>query len=109
MAWNSKQKESNMKRRTFLQNLGISAGAAPFLMNLPSLRAEALTPRKQRLIVMFSPNGIVPANFWPEEEGESFSLKRILAPLEPFKKQLLVLNGISNRVRGDGDSHMRGM
>ena len=28
---------------------------------------------------------------------------------EPFKDQMLVLKGISNKVRGDGDSHMRGM
>lgn len=64
---------------------------------------------KQRLIIMFSPNGIVPSNFWPEEAGEEFTLKRILEPLEPFKKQTLTLRGVSNKVRGDGDSHMRGM
>src|SRR5690606_28130918 len=41
--------------------------------------------------------------------GENFTLKRILQPLEPFKNQLLVLKGISNKIRGDGDGHMRGM
>ena len=48
-------------------------------------------------------------DLWPDEQGEDFKFKRILAPLEPFKKKMLVLNGVSNRVRGDGDSHMRGM
>ena len=48
--------------------------------------------------------------FWPDEQGEEFTLKRILEPLEPFKKQTLILKGISNKVRGDGDGgHMRGM
>jgi hypothetical protein len=32
-----------------------------------------------------------------------------LKPLEPFKDRLLTLQGLSNRVRGDGDNHMRGM
>eukprot|EP00913_Durusdinium_trenchii_P008873 g8339.t1 len=32
-----------------------------------------------------------------------------MKPLEPFKDRTLILNGISDRIRGDGDSHMRGM
>lgn len=98
-----------MRRRTFLKEIGISAAAAPFIWGLPSLRAETNAPRRQRLIIMFSPNGIVPPHFWPDEEGEEFTLKRILSPLEPWKKQLLILKGISNKVCGDGDGHMRGM
>ena len=99
---------NRMKRREFLRNLGISAGAAGLMMGLPSLQG-ATPARKQRLVIIFSPNGIVPSQFWPDEQGEEFTLKRILEPLEPFKKQMLVLKGISNRVRGDGDGHMRGM
>jgi hypothetical protein len=98
-----------MKRRQFLQNLGISAAVLPFISGLPSFALEKNSARKQRLVIMFSPNGIVPTNFWPDEEGAEFSLKPILKPLEPFKDQLLILKGISNKVRGDGDGHMRGM
>lgn len=58
---------------------------------------------------MFTPNGTVPPAFWPDETGDEFTLKPILEPLAPFKDRLLVLKGMSNRVRGDGDSHMRGM
>src|SRR5687767_10233004 len=96
-------------RRRFIRDLGISTAALPFVMGLPSLASTTSSGRKQRLIIMFSPNGTVPSNFWPDEEGEDFKLKSILAPLEPFKKQVLILRGISNKVRGDGDSHMRGM
>jgi hypothetical protein len=81
----------------------------PFIAGLPSLARANTSQRKQRLIIMFSPNGVVPDNFWPDEVGAEFKLKRILAPLEPFKKQTLILRGVSNKVRGDGDSHMRGM
>ena len=96
-------------RREFIRNLGLSAAVLPFVAGLPSVASTSATGRKQRLVIMFSPNGTVPAHFWPDEQGEEFTLKRILAPLEPFKKQTLIIKGVSNKVRGDGDSHMRGM
>jgi hypothetical protein len=96
-------------RRAFLRELGISAAALPLVLNLPSLGLASTQSRKQRLIVMFSPNGTLPDKFWPDEEGDTFTLKEIVAPLEPFKDRLLFLKGISNKVRGDGDGHMRGM
>ena len=99
----------SLTRRQFLRDVGVSAAVLPFVMGLPSLGLAKTVARKQRLILMFSPNGIVPPVFWPEEQGEEFTLKRIMEPLAPFKKQLLVLKGISNKVRGDGDGHMRGM
>ena len=97
-------------RRGFLRDLGISAAALPFLTNLPCLAApDGEKRRKQRLIVLFSPDGIVPSAFWPDEEGASFTLKESLKPLEPFKNRTLILNGVSDRIRGDGDGHMRGI
>ncbi len=96
-------------RRDFLRDLGLSAAALPFVLNLPSLGFANQQARKQRLVIMFSPNGVVPNTFWPEEEGEEFKLKDSLAPLEPFKGKLLTLNGVCDKVRGDGDSHMRGI
>lgn len=96
-------------RRRFLRDLGLSAATLPFLGGLPSLRAQEAVKPKQRIVFFFSPNGQVPPLFWPDETGEEFKLKRILAPLEPYRKQLLTLKGVSNKVRGDGDGHMRGM
>jgi hypothetical protein len=58
---------------------------------------------------MFSPNGVVPNQFWPDEQGAKFTLKAILKPLSPFQDKSLVLHGVCDRVRGDGDSHMRGI
>ncbi len=96
-------------RRHFLRNLGVSAAAVPFLAGLPSLQASTSTGARQRIVFVFSPNGTVPKEFWPDEEGESFQFKRILAPLEAFKSRTLILKGLSNKIRGDGDGHMRGM
>lgn len=97
-------------RREFLKHLGISAASVPFLTGLPSLAlAESLAKPKQRLIILFSPDGVVPTTFWPDEVGTEFSLKQSLKPLEPFKNKTLILNGVCDRVRGDGDNHMRGI
>jgi hypothetical protein len=103
-------KHMTASRRQFLRDLGLSAAALPFVSALPSLRAaEAASGPKQRLIVMFSPNGILPPDFWPDAPGPLGDLKPILKPLAPFKDRMLMLKGISNRIRGDGDGHMRGM
>jgi hypothetical protein len=99
----------HLHRRQFLRDLGISAGAFPFLSGLPSITGAPAPHKRQRLIIMFSPNGTLPNEFWPDQEGSEFSFKSILKPLEPFKKQMLILHGIANKVRGDGDNHMRGM
>lgn len=96
-------------RRRFLRELGLGALSLPFVLNLPSLGFANQTARKQRLIVMFSPNGIVPNSFWPDEAGEQFTLKESLTPLEPFRDQTLVVHGLCDKVRGDGDNHMRGI
>ncbi len=96
-------------RREFVRDLGISAAAVPFLLNLPGLSFANQAKRKQRIVFVFSPNGIVPKDFWPDEEGANFKLKQILSPLEPFKKQVLTLHGVCDRIRGDGDGHMRGI
>ena len=97
-------------RRDFLRRLGLSAAALPLLGGLaPHGAAEPAGGRRSRVIFVFSPNGVVPPAFWPDEEGANFTLKPILKPLEPFKGKMLTLKGVNNRVRGDGDSHMRGM
>ncbi len=98
-------------RRRFLRDLGLSTASVPFLSGLPTsgFANTAPAPRKKRFVIMISPNGTVPPAFWPDEEGEDFKLKEILTPLETYRDRMLILHGLSNKVRGDGDSHMRGM
>ena len=100
---------STTTRRAFIRDLGIGAASLPFILNLPSLGFANQERRKQRLVIMFSPNGIVPGAFWPDEEGTDFELKEILSPLEDYQERMLVLQGVCDKVRGDGDAHMRGM
>ena len=97
-------------RRDFLAKAGISAAAANLVMNLPTAAwADAAAPRKKRLVFVFSPNGVIPDHFWPDPENDKLELKRILKPLEPFRDQTLTLHGVCNKIRGDGDGHMRGI
>jgi hypothetical protein len=96
-------------RREFIRDLGISAAAVPFILNLPSLGFANQQRRKQRLVILFSPNGTVPWAYWPDGEGPLTSFKDILKPLEPFRDRTLILHGICDKIRGDGDGHMRGI
>lgn len=98
-----------ISRRKFVRELGISAAAANFVLGLPSLGWAGSKDKKQRLVFLFSPNGVIPKHFWPEQAGPLDSLKRILAPLEPVKQHVLTLQGVDNRIKGDGDGHMRGI
>ena len=99
-----------ISRRNLLRRLGVGSAVLPFLGNLPSLAAATAVP-KQRLVVVFSPDGVVKKNFWPTDSGGfgNRDLPPILAAFTPFKDRLLTLKGINNKVTGDGDGHMRGM
>src|SRR5678815_5026468 len=96
-------------RRQFIKSLGLSAASLPFIVGLPSLGLAAPARPRQRLIVMFSPNGTIPTAYWPDEIGRDFKLKEILTPLEGLQDRMLILRGLANKVKGDGDGHMRGM
>ena len=60
---------------------------------------------------MFSPNGTLPNEFWPDQFGDAtpLQLKPMLDPLAPYQDKILMLKGVDNKIRGDGDNHMRGM
>lgn len=102
---------NSINRRSALKQLGLSSLSLPILSQSANLFAEetSTSAPKQRLIVMFSPNGTIPDQFWPETMGDDFEHKTILKPLEPFHDQMLILRNLHNKVRGDGDNHMRGM
>ena len=85
----------HLRRRQFIKSVGLSTAALPFLMGLPSLGLAAPARPRQRLVIMFSPNGTIPSAYWPDEEGRDFKLKEIMTPLEPLKDRMLVLHGLS--------------
>lgn len=103
----------SQKRRKFLSDLGLGVATLPFVAGLRSLHAseEHTAEARKRLIVVFSPNGTLPKEFWPDSfaSDAKLQLKPMLSALEPFVDQTLILKGVDNKIRGDGDNHMRGM
>jgi hypothetical protein len=79
-------------RRSFLRATGLSAAALPLLHP----RASAAAGPKRVVIVSWS-NGVWREDFWPTGTETEFSLPKILTPLEPFKKEMLVLAGLDVR------------
>ncbi|MEZ6097533.1 MAG: DUF1552 domain-containing protein [Pirellulaceae bacterium] len=98
-------------RRRFVQQVASSAAVLPFIGGLRSLYADESAPSAKRLVIMFSPNGTLPNEFWPDSFGSDtpLQLKPMLSALEPFRERMLMLKGVDNKIRGDGDGHMRGM
>ena len=101
-------------RRTFLGSLGASAALAPFVPFL-NRQAEAQStggaagfPR--RLLLVFSGNGSVPADFWPTGGETDFTFKPggISESLAPFKSKLIFPQGMS-RVRNGPGGHESAM
>ncbi len=87
-------------RRTFLRGAGVSL-ALPWLESV----AGAATPTEGgqlsepplRMAFMFMPNGVCPERWTPPGEGEEYEITHHLKPLEPFKKDILLIENLWNR------------
>ena len=96
-----------ISRRTVLRGMG-TAVALPLLdAMVPALTAQVKTPASpiRRLGVVYHPNGVIYHNWLPTGTRRDFTLSRTLAPLEPFRDQLIVVTGLSSHqaeALGDG-------
>lgn len=98
-----------LSRRAFLRGSGAMLGL-PFLNAMMPGVARAGGALPKRLIVIYTPNGTVPKNFWPKGQGSDFALSPILQPLERHKRDLVVVGGLDllSGNNGPGDPHQRG-
>src|SRR5438105_9765555 len=97
----------HLSRRTMLRGMG--AGVALPLLDamVPALTALGQTAAApvRRLGVVYHPNGVIYQNWLPKGIGRDFGFSRVLAPLEPFRDQLIVVTGLSSHqaeALGDG-------
>src|SRR6266849_9248292 len=85
--------KKSLPRRTLLRGLGTTM-ALPFLeAMLPPLLRAASKP-VHRFQAFYVPNGMAMEYWVPKGEGSAFELSPILAPLAPYRDQMLVLSGL---------------
>jgi len=92
--------DSRTSRRLFLQGVGVSMGL-PWLESVPVWGAESdavqsATPPR-RFATLFMGNGVNPDHWWAKSGPEGLELGPCLAPLEPFRTRVNVLEGLFNR------------
>ena len=84
-------------RRTMLRGIGATLALPLLDAMVPPLTALQNTAAKPitRFGVMYVPNGMVMEQWTPAAEGAGFELTPTLAPLAPFKNDLLVLSNLA--------------
>lgn len=106
--------KKRFNRRKFLKAVGGAAIAMPFYQTLFNREAHALNGTARRFIVFYFPDGVpnpidsgVPS-LWHATGGETnFTLPDLLAPLQPHRDHLMLLNGL-DMGRTDEGSHPGG-
>ena len=85
-----------LDRRTFLKGLGGVGVALPFLdAMVPAAASEALARPQLRAVFIYTPHGAIPGGWVPKEAGAGYTMTPILAPLEPFREQMLVISNLA--------------
>jgi hypothetical protein len=89
---------SRISRRTVLRGIGVTM-ALPWMESLPVFgnTAAATGPFPKRFAVLFMGNGVNGNHWWAKGSGAAMTLGRSLAPLEPLKHKINVVNGLFNR------------
>jgi hypothetical protein len=91
------KKKWQISRRRMLKGLGACI-ALPLLdaMAVPGM-GSGVAKSPVRTAFLFMPNGVHPERWTPAEVGSQFTLTQQLAPLENFKKDILVLGELMNK------------
>jgi Protein of unknown function (DUF1552) len=103
--------KKHLPRRTFLRGMGVTLSLPLLDSMVPALTAQTKTAANPlpHLSFIYIPHGAVMLpNFdrWtPKGEGSNFEFSPILKPLDPFRKNVLVINGLGHHQAdslGDG-------
>src|SRR5689334_4933206 len=93
-------------RRTLLRGAGVALGLPWLEAMTPTARAQSGSPRHPvRMAMLYMPNGVNTAHWYPKGEGRDFELSTTLEPLADFKRQILVLSNLWNAGAKGGDGH----
>jgi hypothetical protein len=96
--------KKHISRRTVLRGLG-TALSLPLLDSMVPAQtplAKTAANPEIKLGLCFIPHGAVMANWTPAGESADFKLSRTLAPVEPFKDQLVVVTNLAHKMAAPG-------
>ena len=83
--------KKHLSRRTFMRGTLGATIALPFMdAMVPALSAAPSAPF--RFGAVYFPCGVWPATWHPDKEGSDFEFKPVMAPLEPFRNQLVTVS-----------------
>jgi len=91
----------SLSRRTLLKSL--SAAVALPMLDAMAPAATAATPAPKRLGFVYFPNGAIMDQWIPKTAGPGFEFTPTLAPLEPFRDQLVVIGNLARAGTTIGD------
>jgi hypothetical protein len=73
---------------------------------IPAARAKSQAPQDPlRMAMLYMPNGVNTAHWYPKGDGREFELSTTLEPLSDLKDQILVLSNLWNAGAKGGDGH----
>jgi hypothetical protein len=101
-------KKFRLNRRAVIRGAGSIAIGLPFLECMEDARAAAPATTAQRFVGVFQPGGTVIENWRPSGNETAFTLSPILAPLEPVKNKLTILDGLEMK-SAIGEQHQAGI
>jgi hypothetical protein len=91
-----KRTDMTLHRRHFLRGAGVAL-ALPFLESAKSLGAATPARPPLRFACIYFSNGVEPIHWWAKGAGAQMELGPVLAPLHPFRQDIVVLKGLYNQ------------
>ncbi len=83
-----------LDRRTFLRAAGIAVALPTLDAMVPALAKAADTLRPKRFVGIWHPHGAAPGYWSPLQTGSDFEFSYITKPLEPFRKNIVLVSGL---------------
>lgn len=98
-------KRHALSRRLFLGGAG-AVLTLPLFESMLGKNVKAAPNDIRRILAFYIPNGIHMANYTPAEQGDQYTMTKILEPLASIRQKVLILTGLANtpaRPDGPGD------
>src|SRR5215831_20770704 len=97
---------TTITRRTLLRGAGVALGLPWLEAMTPAARAQSgAAGNPIRMAVLYMPNGVNTAHWYPKGQGRDFELSATLEPLAGLQDRILVVSNLWNAGAKGGDGH----